>query len=336
MTLQVPAVRPSLRTRVGRLAHDSLEGLALALRRVLDRGLGLARIAGRWAGQRLRDPLGRRRHLPAPLPEFHEHFDSRAACEAFFSARPQLSDRATIDACAAHIGIAGIDFLGRRVAGCRIEPAFGRNYREGLRWRGLNARKRALVHCLFSELDSAERAVVYAPEALGPLARFLGARLPGFVGSEYFTDERSRARHPDVRHEDLACLSFEDATVDRAVIGDVFEHVEDLPQVLRELHRVLTPGGIVYSTFPFARGSDDHLVRARRVGGEIEYLCEPEYHGDPVRPGGVLVFQVPGWRILDDCRAAGFARAEMVFLGSCRLGVIASDLAGIMVLRAEK
>jgi ubiquinone/menaquinone biosynthesis C-methylase UbiE len=59
---------------------------------------------------------------------------------------------------------------------------------------------------------------------------------------------------------DLANLSqFQDASFDIVSSDAVFEHLKNLPEVLVELHRVLKPGGILYSTFGplwFSYGGD--------------------------------------------------------------------------------
>jgi SAM-dependent methyltransferase len=45
-------------------------------------------------------------------------------------------------------------------------------------------------------------------------------------------------------------MGFADASFDLVVSNQVLEHVEDLDAVLREIHRVLKPGGVVLSIFP--------------------------------------------------------------------------------------
>lgn len=60
----------------------------------------------------------------------------------------------------------------------------------------------------------------------------------------------------------------------------------------------------------FMDQSADTMVRARLRGdGSIEHLEEPEYHGDPVDPEGVLAFYSFGWDLLDAVRSAGFSEA---------------------------
>ena len=275
--------------------------LSAALRRRLQRLFGLQPgNCGEWWSQlsrraqhAWRDPTGRRRRrLSPPLPEYCRAFGNRADWEAFIAANPALVDPAVIAACAGHVLFAGIDSETGPVPGYRIAPEPSGNHREGLRYRGLNSRKRAILHCLFRELGDPAQTMVYAPEAFSPMSRQLAQRLPRFVCSEYFPDEAKRQRHPGVRHEDLAALSFASASIDRILVNDVFEHVPDLAAVLSELQRVLAPGGILYSTFPFATNRDEHLLRARLVEGTVEHILPPDYHGDPLRPQGALVFAI--------------------------------------------
>ena len=40
-------------------------------------------------------------------------------------------------------------------------------------------------------------------------------------------------------------LALENESVDTVIVSDVFEHLDDLPRALSEIHRVLKPGGIV-------------------------------------------------------------------------------------------
>ena len=56
--------------------------------------------------------------------------------------------------------------------------------------------------------------------------------------------------------------------------------------------------------------------RKRLRAGELEHLCEPVYHADPLRRDtGILAFRDYGRDILDQVRAAGFAEAHLVRSG---------------------
>ena len=66
-------------------------------------------------------------------------------------------------------------------------------------------------------------------------------------------------------------------------------------------------------------------MRALRVNGRVEYLAEPLYHGDPVRPGqGVLVWRIFGAEMFTRLRTIGFTTTTMR-LSEPRHGIIGDD-----------
>jgi hypothetical protein len=94
---------------------------------------------------------------------------------------------------------------------------------------------------------------------------------------------------------------------------------------------------LLIATFPSAYNQVEHVTKARLVNGSIYYLTEPEYHGNSADPErGSLVFQIPGWAILDDCRAAGFAQAEILFRFVPLRGITGAEIAGVLVMRCRK
>ena len=212
----------------------------------------------------------------------------------------------------------------------------GSNYREKLLARGLNSRQRATLELLSGEAEarSGAKTKIYAPEAVTSLALALRARFPFFLGSEYAASPEEKERLYPIQSEDLQALSLKSDAFDVVLTCDVLEHVPSLKACLRELARVLKPGGVMISTHPFTWATE-HRVKAQVVEGEIIHLEEAEYHGNPIDPRGSLVFTVPGWRILEDCKQSGFASAEMLMIASTRAGILGSD-GFVNVLRAYK
>jgi len=271
-------------------------------------------------------------------------FDSREAWQQFMAQNKRFYLPDAVNATAQMVLEQGFQFDGEWVRPSAID-GLGESYREGLNAHGLNSRQRAVWHELRRGLRerelSADTARVYAPEYLSTLAKRLCKEYPGFKGSEYLADKPMQRHFSSVPHEDLGQLSFAERSFDFVLVNDIFEHVPDLPKVLGEIYRVLDSKGILLSTFPFAFKRDTGIERARlREDGSIEHLLPPEYHGDPVKREGVLVFTIPGWDILEQCRATGFIDAQMVFLCLPSQGIIGGTpeggLGGIVILRAQR
>ncbi len=108
-----------------------------------------------------------------------------------------------------------------------------------------------LDQCLTDELRDVERGnglrLVFAPES-GMLDLF-GEHVSRLEG----VDLRPINEHV-VRLEDLQRLSFADASVDFVSCFHVLEHVPDDRLALRELHRVLAPGGRIALCVPITFG----------------------------------------------------------------------------------
>ncbi len=195
-------------------------------------------------------------------------------------------------------------------------PTYGShpNLREGLVCpRGLSNRNRLLAAaCL--ELTPKRPAIL---ERFGPLYALLKERFPELQGSEFLgadvpPDEMRTVHGIQVRHESLERLGYPDACIDLLIHSDVLEHVPEPERALAESHRVLAPGGTMLLTVPFFASRDENFRRAiRREDGTVQHLVEPEMHGDPLNPEGVLAYHHFGWQLLDQMRNAGFRRAEV-------------------------
>jgi SAM-dependent methyltransferase len=139
--------------------------------------------------------------------------------------------------------------------------------------------------------------------------------MPNVTTSEYKEGRQPGAVDNGIRYEDLTNLSFADGEFDCTICMDILEHIPDYRPALREMARILKPGGRALLTFPWL-GSDyyDHLIRAEMLpDGTIHHILPPEYHGDPVNAEGILSFRAFGWKILDELRDAGFSNARAAF-----------------------
>lgn len=274
--------------------------------------------------------------------EISASFASYAEFQEWCQAHPEAFNQATLTGALDQIRSTGIDnvFDGEHLSSQQL--AIGPNLRESLLCNGINSRLRAVL----LELLSTQTAMglfdnqirVYAPEALTPLALLLRGRYPFFIGSEYLPTESEQQLYFPIPHQDLQALTFPNNAFHIVVSNEVFEHLPHLDKALAEIHRVLKTGGILIATFPFAFASAHSIVKARlNQSQEIEYLMEPEFHGNPVAPEqGALVYEIPGWDILDRARQAGFSFAEIRLRMSARHGVLAEGINGILIMAAGK
>ena len=186
---------------------------------------------------------------------------------------------------------------------------------------GLNARHRVSLGLLAELCPDSATARVYATEQASPAFRWLKAHYAEAIGSEFFTPDQAGALksylhallgdRAQLEREDVTDLSFEDESFDAVVSSDVLEHVPDFRAALENFYRVLAPGGDLVLTVPFLDASQESLRRAEiDDNGEVRHLVEPEYHGDPVSPDGVLAFHSFGWDLLDALRDFGFESAH--------------------------
>lgn len=131
--------------------------------------------------------------------------------------------------------------------------------------------------------------------------------LPNYSVSEFFPDVPLGSLGPvGVRCEDVSRLSFADASFDAVVSQDVLEHVPDPVRGIAETARVLRPGGAHFFTVPDDPTRPRSVTRARLGdAGAVEHLLPPEYHGDPVRSEGALVFTDYGADLAELVAAAG-------------------------------
>ena len=194
---------------------------------------------------------------------------------------------------------------------------------------GLTNRMRAAMHLVESTIHLSAASMIYIAEQTTPFYRVLAERRRNVTGSEFInpgirsgsTDSRG------IRHEDFTRLSFQGDSLDCVLSFDVFEHIPEYEKAFRESFRALKPGGSLFFSVPFERTALQTIIRAvSHPDGSVEHLLPPEYHGDPVNPGGgCLCYQVFGWDVLRLLEEIGFAPAEALLYESREFGYLGGE-----------
>lgn len=265
---------------------------------------------------------------------FQHAFSSREQFAEFFRSNPKSRDPKHLQEIVKRIAERGT--LETRRFGSQPVVVIGENYREGIQAMGMPARCFALLDLLDEHTTRNPNAEILCLEGLTAFASVIRSLYPRAICSEYAPTQEEQRRIAPVPHVDVHAIQFITGTFDAVVSGDIFEHVPFLDKALAECRRILRPDGQLIATFPFAAGSETLIQRAVLEDGVVKHLIEPpEYHGNPVRPDeGALVFQVPAWDILDQCRNAGFGSAQMLYIADAERGIMQAELDGLFVLRA--
>lgn len=137
---------------------------------------------------------------------------------------------------------------------------------------------------------------LYTAEGNSAIFDFLKNRIQPnlFHYSEYFGPQHTSGdKVGGMMHQDLQQLSFPDNSFDIVLTAEVMEHVPDAISAEEEIHRVLKPRGGYIFTLPYRPNALHDEVKAVMANGQVKHLMEPEFHGDPIRPGeGILVFRI--------------------------------------------
>ncbi len=151
-------------------------------------------------------------------------------------------------------------------------------------------------------------------------------RLPQFTSSDYQPGATPGVVVDGVRSEDLTSLTYPDGCFDLVLTSESLEHVPDLTAALREIRRVLAPGGRHIFTVPLLPQTTATFPRAiLQPDGTVEDKAPRIAH--PGGDWGYPVFTEFGADLPELLRQAGFE--VDVFFGPTR----EDDLAQVYVCR---
>jgi SAM-dependent methyltransferase len=125
------------------------------------------------------------------------------------------------------------------------------------------------------------------------------------------------------RNEDLEHQTFPDGSFDLVITQDVFEHLFNPEQAIKEIARTLRPGGAHICTVPIVRKNKPTVRRATLEMGIITHHLEPEYHGNPIDQNGSLVTVDWGYDITEHMTQASGLLSTLHTLDDISRGISA-------------
>jgi SAM-dependent methyltransferase len=145
------------------------------------------------------------------------------------------------------------------------------------------------------------------------------------------------AIHPQhgYRCENLEQLTFADGSFDLVLTQDVFEHIFHPDRAIKEIDRVLKPGGAYIMTVPLVMKSNASRRRASiDVNGNVIYLEDAQYHGDPINERGTLVTIDWGYDILSYLSYHSSLQCTMIYIDDLSRGIRA-EFIEVVVCKKE-
>lgn len=136
--------------------------------------------------------------------------------------------------------------------------------------------------------------------ALRGVSALLRREAKDYLPTQYFPDIEPGTELNGFRCENIEAQTFDDEVFDLVITQDVMEHVFNPRAAYEEVFRTLKPGGYYIHTTPMYKNLVTTDVRATLLDdGTIDYLHEPEYHGNPISGDGALVTYHFGYDLID-------------------------------------
>jgi hypothetical protein len=184
----------------------------------------------------------------------------------------------------------------------RLAEALARKESMDCAWCGAKLRARRIASVLMEMYTPLDRPASLAGWVRMPDIRLLRVaeinrveglheqlcHLPGLVYSDYYDPAAPGTADPAARSEDLTHLTYPDNSFPLVITSETLEHVPDLDAALREIWRVLVPGGIHVFTIPMLPGVPKTFARTiLRPDGTLEHRAPEVRH-----PGGDVGYPV--------------------------------------------
>jgi SAM-dependent methyltransferase len=175
---------------------------------------------------------------------------------------------------------------------------------------GSSSRNRAVAFVLARVLDEDQpvfrwtyrlKTRMLESSARGALAMYFRRKFD-YYGTEFDPAKIAEGTNPR-EYADFQKLHYDEDIFDFVVASDVFEHIRRDAEAMREVQRVLKPGGCLILTVPYDHERAHTIQRVDTSGAADVHLLPPQYHGGG---GHTLAYREYGRDLINLMSAAGF------------------------------
>jgi SAM-dependent methyltransferase len=175
-----------------------------------------------------------------------------------------------------------------------------------------NVRQRSLFLSLINlNLDLKKIKIHhFSPSQNCSVDRYLKDNVTNYEISRYWDDLENGKYRQDVQCINLENILLPDNCYDILLTMDIFEHILNPDKAIKEIYRILKPGGYYLMTVPIDSGlyptekpinmeNGRVTLNKTKVGNFKGFREKPEYHGNPNDPSGSIVTHYWGYDIIE-------------------------------------
>jgi hypothetical protein len=151
-------------------------------------------------------------------------------------------------------------------------------------------RHRAFFHVLKQKFPKYRELKIHESSPLDYIERAMFHDCLNYSASHFWPNLPLGSLNGKYTCQNLEILTFPDASFDLFITMDVMEHLLNPFQAVREIKRVLRPGGAYIFTAPIFNRPNS-ILRAYRRGDSIINILPPDYHGNPIGNGSLVTWE---------------------------------------------
>jgi SAM-dependent methyltransferase len=169
-------------------------------------------------------------------------------------------------------------------------------------------RERAVKYVLDTYYPNFNKLTIHQSSPAGSLHELL-RNVPGYSYSHFYNGIENGSFFKGVQCANLEKLPFPENSYDIFLTMDVFEHLFNPEIAIKEIYRVLKPGGVYIMTVPIENldgttekactlDFENKIVHIPTIRSKIKNV-KIEYHGNPVDNKGSVVTHYYGYDIIN-------------------------------------